>query len=519
MTRPTLLLSILALFVLLLAPSAASLDRAAFDNLGPVFDSAKVMEADVFAPKTWQKAAEAYDKAREAVNRNKKQKTVDQRVSEAREYVENALKAAEVCKLSLQEYLLPREKAKEAGAARLVPELYQKAYEQFVKATAKVESGDVKGALKEADKASPLFDIAEMEAIRADILGGADRLIEKALADEAGKYALSTLDKARTARKKANAILTNDRYNRTESVSEAKRAEYEAQHASSIAASVRSLSKNDQAWEKLMLVYEIQMNRVGTGLGLDYLPFHNGPFEAADTLIARINSLQADNDRMKKESEELTSSLTGQLRQTLAMFGDASAIEDPTVLAKTVERRVSALLEDKDMLSQEVETSRSQLSDLSAEHQEMSAALSTRLEREKKFKTAKMKLNPSEGEVLFNSSNDIVLRLTGLSFDVGKSDIKDTHTPLLQKVMEVIELFPKAQLVIEGHTDASGDPQANLQLSEKRAFAVMQYLRQSLLIPADRIQAIGYGSDRPVASNKTTDGRAKNRRIDVIIMQ
>jgi outer membrane protein OmpA-like peptidoglycan-associated protein len=498
---------------------AVAVDRGAFDELGPVFDSAKVMEADVFAPKTWEKAAKAYDKAREAVNGNKKQKTINKNVDEAREYVENALKAAEVCKLSLQEYLSPREKAKEAGAPRLVPELYQKAYQQFVKATAKVESGDVKNALKEAEKAAPLFDIAEMEAIRADILGGADRLIQKALADEAGKYALSTLDKARTARKKANAILTNERYNRTEAVQEAKRAEYEAQHASSIAASVRSLNKNDQAWEKLMLVYEIQMNRVGTELGLDFLPFHNGPFEAADTLIARVSILHADNDRMKKESAEMTSSLTGNLQQTLALFGDASAIEDPTVLATTVQRRVSALLEDKDLLSQQVETSRSQLSDLSAEHEEVSAALGSRLEQEKKFKTAKMKLNPSEGEVLFNSSNDIVLRLTGLSFDIGKSDIKDSHTPLLQKVMEVIELFPKAQLVIEGHTDASGDPQSNLQLSEKRAFAVMQYLRQSLLIPSDRIQAIGYGSDRPVASNKTTDGRAKNRRIDIIIMQ
>jgi chemotaxis protein MotB len=47
----------------------------------------------------------------------------------------------------------------------------------------------------------------------------------------------------------------------------------------------------------------------------------------------------------------------------------------------------------------------------------------------------------------------------------------------------------------------------------------MQYLRQSLLIPADKIRSIGYGSDRPVASNKTPDGRAKNRRIDIMIMQ
>ncbi len=121
--------------------------------------------------------------------------------------------------------------------------------------------------------------------------------------------------------------------------------------------------------------------------------------------------------------------------------------------------------------------------------------------------------------MLFNSSNDVVLRLSGLSFDVGKSDIQDEHVALLEKVKQTIELFPGSLLVIEGHTDASGEAAANVTLSEKRAFAVMQYLRQSLLIPANQIQSMGYGADRPVASNQTTDGRAKNRRIDVIIMQ
>ncbi|UCD18001.1 MAG: OmpA family protein, partial [Candidatus Zixiibacteriota bacterium] len=59
----------------------------------------------------------------------------------------------------------------------------------------------------------------------------------------------------------------------------------------------------------------------------------------------------------------------------------------------------------------------------------------------------------------------------------------------------------------------------NMRLSEKRAFAVMQYLRQSMSVPADRIKSIGYGSDRPIASNQTSEGRAKNRRIDIIILQ
>jgi outer membrane protein OmpA-like peptidoglycan-associated protein len=504
---------------LILFSSAQALDRSGFDELRHILDSARVMEADVFAPKAFEKAEKSYENARIALDTDKRQKTLDKWVDESREYAENALKATEVARLSLQEYLGPRERANEAQAPKLVPELYAEAEKQFIKATEKVESGDVKGALKEADKASPLFDTAELEAIRADILGAADRLIEKAVADDAEKYALATLDKARTARTKADGIITNDRYNRTEAVQEAKRAEYEARHASNIALSVRALNRNDQAWEKLMLVYEIQMNRVGEAIGLKHLPFDNGPLAAADTLINYIKNLQAGKEQLSKESENLASDLTEQLKETLALLDVTAVGNDPADLAQELDKRVSDLLVEKNTLAEQVQASSAELARLSEEHEEIAAELTTRTEREEKFKKAKMMLNPSEGEVLFNSSNDIVLRLSGLSFDVGKSDIKDEHIPLLSKVQEVIRMFPEAQLVVEGHTDASGEAAANVTLSEKRAFEVMQYLRQSLLIPADKIQSIGYGAERPVASNQTADGRAKNRRIDIIIMQ
>ena len=505
--------------LLICVASARAVDRSGYEELTQLMDSAKVLEADVFAPKTWEKAVKQFANAASSIDDGKNQKTIDKYVTEAREYADNAIKATEVGKLSLQEYLDPRKKARAAQAPTLVPELYSEAETQFMKATEKVESGDVKGALKEADKSSPLFDTAELEAIRVKILGTADRLIEKAVADDAGKYALSTLDKARTARDKANAILNNDRYNRTEAVKEAQRAEYEARHASNIGLSVRSLNRNDQAWEKLMLVYEIQMNRVGEAIGLEHLPFDNGPLAAADTLIAYIDNLKAGKEQLSEQRQNLASGVTKQLQQVLARLGSTTDAQDPIGLAQAVDVEVTNLIEEKNALNQQVKETRAQLADLTKEHDEVAAELSTRTEREEKFKKAKMMLNPSEGEVLFNSSNDIVLRLSGLSFDVGKSDIKDEHVPLLEKVKQVIEMFPESQLVVEGHTDASGDPKANIALSEKRAFAVMQYLRQSLLIPADRIQAIGYGADKPVASNQTADGRAKNRRIDIIIMQ
>ncbi len=519
MTIKSIMPVILTLALLLSATDSLALDTARYDELTSVTDSARTMEVDVFAPELWNKAQQKYREATEAVEKNKKQQDLDRKVTESREFLENALRATEVGRLSLQEYLSPRDKAKAAKAALLVPELWAEAEAQFVKATKKTEAGDVKNALKEAEKARPLYDNAEIEAIRVDVLGTADKLIERALADDAEKFAPSTLDRARSARQKADAIITTDRYNRDDATIEAKRAEYEARHASNIGLSVRSLNRNDQAWEKLMLVYEIQMDRVGDAIGAEQLPFDEGPLAAADTLVNYITYLKESNERLSAGADRLYGEVSSQLKETLARLGVEPPVDDPVMLAQTVDIQVKNLQRDKTALEQQLEKQNVQMAELAEKHERVMGELDSRLEREQRFKDAKAALDPTDGEVLFNASNDIVLRLTGLSFKSGKHEIQDDQIPLLEKVKGIIELFPDAQLVVEGHTDAQGDPKGNMTLSEKRAYSVMQYLRQSLLIPADRIQSMGFGADRPVASNKTPEGRAKNRRIDVILMQ
>lgn len=502
-----------------LASPAFSLELEEYERLTTLIDSGLVNETNIFAPEVWKKAYESYEKAKKAVDLKKKQKDVDKRVSKSIEYVENAIKSAEVGKLTLKEYLEPRIKAINAQAPIHVLTLYSNAEQQFLKATSKAEKGDVKGALKEAEKSIALFDIAELEAIKIEVMGKADKLIAKAIADDAGKYALSTLDKAQTARQKADAILSGDRYNRTESVDESTRAEYEARHASNIALSVRSLNRNDQAWEKLMLLYEIQMDRVGQAMGMEYLPFDDGPMAAAELMISKITELDDRNVTLSANSENLSSGITEQLKTALTKLEVSSNQSDPVAMAQAVNDAISNLIKEKTEISGELASSRAMLTELESSNEQVEAALAIRVEQEEKFKKAKTMLNPSEGEVLFNSSNDIVLRLGGLSFDIGQSKIKDDHVALLEKVKEIIQMFPDAELVVEGHTDASGDQTSNMQLSEKRAFAVMQYLRQSLLIPADKILSMGYGSDKPIGSNKTEEGRSKNRRIDIIIMR
>ena len=78
-------------------------------------------------------------------------------------------------------------------------------------------------------------------------------------------------------------------------------------------------------------------------------------------------------------------------------------------------------------------------------------------------------------------------------------------------------MFPRSELIIEGHTDSHGGDELNQKLSQDRAESVMQYMINAMRIPTYRLIAVGYGETRPVASNETESGRARNRRIDIVI--
>lgn len=524
--------------------AATPSDRGKYDALLKRMDEGRAVEANVFSPKAWKRATEILVTAKAVLDQGGRQNDADRMVAEANEYIENAMKAAEVCKLSLKEHLEARRKAQEAHAPTLVPALYKEAEDKFLEATASVEGGDVKGGIKKAAETKPLFDAAEDGAIRVTVLGVADKLIATALADEAQQYAPSTLDAARAARKASSDILTKDRYNRTTAVAEARRAEYEARHASNIAISVRSLNRNDQAWEKLMLLYEIQMSRVGKALGWDTLPFDRGPIAAADSMLVAVAGLQGEHQRLQGETSQLRGetartqgerdAATTQLRAdmdkmrddigrglqgVLAHLSVTAAQGDPAELTRQLDARATEMLAERASLEERLKAAEARVAELTATSQQATADLEARRAKDERLAKARTMLNPSEGELLVNSTGDVVLRLSGVSFDAGKADLKDAHMPLLGKVQEIMKLFPGGNYVVEGHTDMTGDGTANQQLSDKRAFAVMQYLRQALAIPADHIRSIGYGAEKPIAPNNTPAGKAKNRRIDILILQ
>ena len=98
-----------------------------------------------------------------------------------------------------------------------------------------------------------------------------------------------------------------------------------------------------------------------------------------------------------------------------------------------------------------------------------------------------------------------------------KDIIMPKNYELLSIVQKSIRTFGEPDVVIEGHTGSTGSDEVNEHLSQQRAEAVRQYLVANRTLPYDRIVAVGYGSMRPLASNETAEGRAINRRIDVIV--
>jgi len=103
-----------------------------------------------------------------------------------------------------------------------------------------------------------------------------------------------------------------------------------------------------------------------------------------------------------------------------------------------------------------------------------------------------------------------------LEFDTNKAVIKKQYYKEIKKVADFMKEHYQATATIVGHTDdveKSGKPKSSMLLSKARAISVRQYLIKKFGIKGSRITALGYGSDKPIASNKTKEGRQKNRRV------
>jgi uncharacterized repeat protein (TIGR01451 family) len=115
-----------------------------------------------------------------------------------------------------------------------------------------------------------------------------------------------------------------------------------------------------------------------------------------------------------------------------------------------------------------------------------------------------------------NRLSTVMLELRGGAFRSGSAELTDAARQLLGQTAQAIRQYPDEKIVIAGHTDSQGDEQYNLGLSQRRAEAAFRYLTQEQGLPPERFSVVGYGEDRPIASNATAEGRELNRRVEIV---
>lgn len=121
------------------------------------------------------------------------------------------------------------------------------------------------------------------------------------------------------------------------------------------------------------------------------------------------------------------------------------------------------------------------------------------------------------GVSVTRNGDDIVLNLPGnITFPSNGSDLNAQFFPTLDSVALVLKEYNKTVVDVAGHTDSTGQAAKNQSLSERRANTVGDYL-VTRGIPSDRVTREGYGPSHPIASNATPEGRAQNRRVEIVL--
>lgn len=158
---------------------------------------------------------------------------------------------------------------------------------------------------------------------------------------------------------------------------------------------------------------------------------------------------------------------------------------------------------------------------LTQTQQELQASAQELAERERKLAELQAASERAQAQLrkmesMREEAGRLIISLSGVLFEAGGNQLSAAAQSRLDTVAQALAAYPDRNIVIEGHTDDRGSDATNQQLSQKRADAVRQYL-ESRGVPAARMRSIGRGESTPVASNDSAEGRANNRRVEVVV--
>lgn len=450
-----------------IAIAQTDLRETLFAQADAALKAANEARANILAPKSYGEAAEHYRSAEDKLKRGRSIDSIKKDLSEAATSLSKAAEATRLANVTLSGAIQARDDAEAANAAQFAGKEWRDAEERFASAAIRLENGNINSARSRANDATKLYRAAELTAIKTNYLDETRRLIEQAKNDKVERYAPKTLAKAELLLTQAEKALTENRYDTDEPRSLAREAKYEAKHAIYLAGVLKPVRDREVSLEDFALSNERPIAQIASTLD-QVAEFDQGFDVPTRSINVRIEALQ-------KDAYDLSESRT----QILNLETEIQQLENQ--LGTTSQR------------------------------------LAMQEEQRRRFRQIESMFGADEAQI-FTQGQNVLIRPRGLVFPSGSAQIEAQYFGLLRKVQDAIRAMPDSAVLVEGHTDSFGGDETNLSLSKERAEAVRQYLLANMQeFGADDIESVGYGESRPVANNETVEGRAKNRRIDLVI--
>jgi len=212
------------------------------------------------------------------------------------------------------------------------------------------------------------------------------------------------------------------------------------------------------------------------------------------------------------------------LRDVMATIRqNGNKLEESVAIKMVAQKKTISGLEENigDITAQ----SEANISTMEAENERLAAAnrtkaaalgsAATRIQLQQAMEAARSEFSQDEAEA-YQQGDNLVIRLKKVPFASGRADLPEESLPLLAKVLNVTKSLNTSAIRVEGHTDATGSEAINKSISQNRANAVATYFKANGMDDVN-IESEGFGYRKPIATNKTKEGRALNRRVDVVI--
>jgi outer membrane protein OmpA-like peptidoglycan-associated protein len=450
-------------------------------KLNDEITAARQAQVNILSPESFAQAERYYNDSKSGLENGYKLSRVKSYVEKSRAALIRAKEATEIAKATIPDVIEGRKTARAAGATKL-GEDYTQIEKLFLQLTRAVEKEDLSYAQRYKSRVLDGYWDLEIRAIKESTIGETRRLIDAAQKADAPEILPNLYMQAESKLKQTDQFISNNPYDKETMAKMGAEALFLAKRTNILTKQAKIIE--EMRPEEIALWMEKIMYKMSSQLNAPDM--RDQKFNTqVDNVIGYIKSLDNERQIFQDKVKAQQAQLSAQKKRIVRL--EAIAKEQQTASEKLAEERRAA---------------------------------EQRLEEQKKFnqlfEEVQNIFDKDEAEV-YKKGSQCIIRLRAIRFPVGKAVIMPNNYGLLSKVQQAIHKFDDPRVIIEGHTDNTGSNDVNELLSQQRAESVRQYLVGNGFLDDETIMAVGYGSTQPLADNNTEEGRAINRRIDVIV--